>query len=1363
MATTLVNGLGGAAGFGENAVARTDDGSSTFIDLTTVLPGGLNFFGQLFTGLWVNNNGSVSFASSMSSFTPTAITGSTANPLITPFWADVDTRGGPAAPSAGGTSTGSNQVWYDLEAATGTFTVTWDDIGYFNRKTDKLNAFQLALTKVGDDGDFNITLRYENIDWTTGDFSGGSGGLGGTVARAGYSSGNGLDYLELPQSGNQAAILAFESASNIGTPGTYEFAIRNGAVLATLAVGDAQVLEGDGSSPRFVSVPVTLSAPSDEPVTVFYRTGAGTAGAAEDFVAQRGALTFAPGVTQQDILIEILGETRLEADETFTVRLYSSSGAALRDDLGVVTITNDDGLSVADVTTVEGNAGTPGSMVFEVRLLTAATEAVTVDYATADGSATAGADYAATSGSLTFAAGETQKFVTVSLLGDTANEADETLSLTLSNATGAPIARATATGAIADDDGLVIRDVTLVEGTNSSAGTATVTISLAGPAEQEVTVDYATEDGSAVDGIDYVPSSGTVTIAVGQSSATVAIPILRDAVVEGSEAFAIRLSNASGAAIRDDLATVTLIDDDGFSITDAAIVEGNGGSLNLTFTVTLASAMSAAATINYATSDGTALAGSDYTATSGTLTFSTGQTSRTFSVPITTDTDSESNETFTVTLSDPSAGGILRATATATITDDDGLAIGNVTITEGNGGGTVTATATVTLTANASPVTVDWATVNGTAEAGSDYTAASGSLTFAPGETSKTIEVTVAADDLWEANEAFRIVLANAAGAQIVDRSGTVTISNDDSRTAPVMDIQDVRITEGTDGGPVMRFTVGLSYSIGTDITVNFATQDGSAKAGLDYTATSGTLTILANQRTGVIEVPITADAVVEGTEFFRLSLADPAGGATIGDGAAFGFILNDDSAFDLATATPLLAEGDSGSTDFTFTVTRSGDLSIAQAVRWAVRPDASGGAAATASDFVGGRLPNGAVYFAAGETSKTITIQVAGDAIGEQREGFALLLSGPTRGATLGTSQVLAAIGNDDDFAGGGGTDTLRGGTDDDHISGMGGNDLLRGEGGNDTILGGDGQDTIQGGAGADSLDGGPGDADVVTYAGATAGVTVDLATGHGYGGDAQGDTLSGFEAAIGGNGDDSLVGGTGADSLYGGAGADTLEGGSGNDRLAGGSGANRLVGGVGDDVYIVVSADDTVVEATDGGNDLVYASLTHTLADNVESLSLAGSGAIDGTGNALDNRLIGGSGDNVLRGLAGNDVLAGGNGADTLVGGAGLDQLNGGAGADVFLYEQASDSAPANRDVIFGFASGEDRIDLSAIGTGIGGWAGDAFVTGSSFTGAHQVAWDAEAGLLRVDTDGNLATVEMLIRISVETTLVENDLVLA
>ena len=111
-------------------------------------------------------------------------------------------------PTIGGTSTGSNLLWYDLDPVSKTFTATWDDVGYYSGQTNKLNAFQLSIQQINAQGDFDIAFRYENVDWTTGNASGGSNGLGGTPARAGYSAGNGVEYYELPQSGNEADLLA---------------------------------------------------------------------------------------------------------------------------------------------------------------------------------------------------------------------------------------------------------------------------------------------------------------------------------------------------------------------------------------------------------------------------------------------------------------------------------------------------------------------------------------------------------------------------------------------------------------------------------------------------------------------------------------------------------------------------------------------------------------------------------------------------------------------------------------------------------------------------------------------------------------------------------------------------------------------------------------------------------------------------------------------------------------------------------------------------------------------------------------------------------------------------------------------------
>jgi len=230
LAIPLVNGLGGDAGFGENSLSRNDDGSR-FIDLSGVFDAPLNFYGTEFDSLYLNNNGNVTINRSQSTYTPVVLTGNTDNPIIAPFFADVDTRGGPATPTPGGNSTGSNRVFYDLDEVNGVFTATWDDVGFYSRDNSLLNAFQLSLSDRGN-GDFDIEFRYEVINWTTGDASGGSDGLGGRPARAGYSSGNGTDFFEIAVSGDQDGVLDLENLTNISPDGRFLFTVTDGAVVA---------------------------------------------------------------------------------------------------------------------------------------------------------------------------------------------------------------------------------------------------------------------------------------------------------------------------------------------------------------------------------------------------------------------------------------------------------------------------------------------------------------------------------------------------------------------------------------------------------------------------------------------------------------------------------------------------------------------------------------------------------------------------------------------------------------------------------------------------------------------------------------------------------------------------------------------------------------------------------------------------------------------------------------------------------------------------------------------------------------------------------------------------------------------------
>ncbi len=129
--TDLVNNLGGPDGFGTQLLAVTDDGSSSAIDITAVFSGGLNLFGAVYRQIYINNNGNVTFTSPLSGYTPSSIGAGYSSPIIAPFWADVDTRGGATTPT-GGNAAGSDRVWYNLDLTNHVLTITWDDVGRFH-------------------------------------------------------------------------------------------------------------------------------------------------------------------------------------------------------------------------------------------------------------------------------------------------------------------------------------------------------------------------------------------------------------------------------------------------------------------------------------------------------------------------------------------------------------------------------------------------------------------------------------------------------------------------------------------------------------------------------------------------------------------------------------------------------------------------------------------------------------------------------------------------------------------------------------------------------------------------------------------------------------------------------------------------------------------------------------------------------------------------------------------------------------------------------------------------------------------------------------------------------------------------------
>ena len=622
-----------------------------------------------------------------------------------------------------------------------------------------------------------------------------------------------------------------------------EFRIRGHVVIAVLSLA---VLTGIGTPPADAqSDPVPwggtvevrggpLSVKAGESVTYFLRlseppTADGwwvmvhVDGEVWGDVGYKG-LSWVPsvgwGFDQDDwdvwrgITIRAADDAKLNTQVTFTHEVWDHTAECPVHDVGRVTVQvtdRDDSpppdlptLAIDDVAVNED----AGSAVFSVTLSEQSAETVTVGYGTLDGTATAGWDYTATNGTLTFLANETSKTIVVEVLDDSDVEGDETFLVRLSSPRNATVRDGEGTATIEGDDGtelptLAIDDVAV----NEDAGSAVFSVTLSEQSAETVTVGYGTLDGTAEAESDYTATNGTLTFLANETSKTIAVEVLDDSDVEGDETFLVRLSSPRNATLRDGEGEATIEGDDGtelptLAIDDVAVNEDAGSAV---FSVTLSEQSAETVTVGYGTLDGTAEAESDYTATNGTLTFLANETSKTIAVEVLDDSDVEGDETFLVRLSSPRNATVRDGEGTATIEGDDGtelptLAIDDVAVNEDAG----SAVFSVTLSEqSAETVTVGYGTLDGTAEAESDYTATNGTLTFLANETSKTIAVEVLDDSDVEGDETFLVRLSSPRNATVRDGEGEATIEGDDGTELPTLAIDDVAVNE--DAGSAVR------------------------------------------------------------------------------------------------------------------------------------------------------------------------------------------------------------------------------------------------------------------------------------------------------------------------------------------------------------------------------------------------------------------------------------------------------------------------------------------------------------------------------------------------------------------------------
>ena len=424
-----------------------------------------------------------------------------------------------------------------------------------------------------------------------------------------------------------------------------------------------------------------------------------------------------------------------------------------------------------------------GTILLPVELNATTSQNVVVNYSITNGTASS-SDYSdITAGSVTIPAGSLTSNIQIDLIEDSINEADETFTVTLTGATNAVIdtSNDTASVTIVDNDfiSISIDNVTAFE----ASGTTFFPVSLSGPSEQTIKVNFSTADGTAIAPGDYTSTAGQLVFIPGQISTTIMVTIIDDALAgEESETFTVNLSNPVNATILDSTGQGVIIDSNIFliSIDNVTVSEASGTA---TFTVSGNIPSDQTITVNFSTADGTAISPGDYTSTSGQLAFSPGQTSATITVAIVDDAIFECDQTFTVNLSNPVNATILDGTGQGVIISDDpaSISIDNVIVFEDSG----TATFTVSLVGECfsdQTITVNFSTADGTAIAPGDYTstATAGLLVFIPGQTSATITVAIVDDANAEGTETFFVNLSNPVNTTIFDGTGQGVIFDND-------------------------------------------------------------------------------------------------------------------------------------------------------------------------------------------------------------------------------------------------------------------------------------------------------------------------------------------------------------------------------------------------------------------------------------------------------------------------------------------------------------------------------------------------------------------------------------------------------
>ncbi|MFM1770161.1 MAG: Calcium-dependent protease precursor [Verrucomicrobiota bacterium] len=558
---------------------------------------------------------------------------------------------------------------------------------------------------------------------------------------------------------------------------------------------------------------------------------------------------------------------------------------------------------------------------------------------------------------------------------------------------------------------LSVTDASVLEG-NKDTTNMTFEVRLSARSTDIVQVDYRVENGSALSGIDFLPTAGTLVFPPGTTNLTVRVPVIGNLLSESNRTVILRLLQPVNAGLARAEAVGLIIDNRDpvptLAIEDVTLTEGDGGTSLAQFDVQLSTRSGQTVTVRYATASGSAAAGLDFQASAGTVTFPPGILNQTVSIPVLGDPYAESNKFFVVNLTNANGATIARSQARGTILDNDAdplLRITDSAAAEGQAGGSNHVTFQLSLSSRSGkPITVNYATTGGSALTSKDFLPARGTLSFAPGQTNQTLRVTSVGDTVSESNETFLVSLAAPVNAFLATPQGIGTLLDDDP--LPGLTISDVRGTEGDTGSRASVFTVRLAPASGRTVTVQYTTADASASAGTDYLPTNGVLTFKPGLTSQTLRVAVLGNTISESNEVFHVNLTNPTN-AVLQDGQGAATILDNDRLPSLFINDITVAEryGQPGLATFSVRLTPASERAVT--FRFAT----SNGTALAEQEYA---ATNGFLIIPPGQTNVPLSIALQGNPPSQGFKSFAVGLFAPTN-ATLGDGRGTCTLRIDD------------------------------------------------------------------------------------------------------------------------------------------------------------------------------------------------------------------------------------------------------------------------------------------------------------------------------------------------------------